>query len=89
MNKTNLSDHNIITVTTNLPTNTHLRLSSEVEQAPNFNFNQLNFLSESVCWDSIKKDLGELNWDLLMRDCDPEAQYDTIINTCLKISMYH
>ena len=84
VDKTSLSDHDIITLTTNLPTNMRTRSASEVHETPNFS--QLNFLSESVCWESLKKELDETNWDLLMKDCDTEAQYDLLMTKCLEIS---
>ena len=84
VNSTNFSDHNIITLTTNLPTNVQTWIPCAAQQAPNFS--RLNFLSESVCWESLKRDLGETDWELLMKDCDPEAQYDILMTICLEIS---
>lgn len=55
-------------------------------QHKTLNFCQLNFLSESVCWASLEKDFGEVNWELLMKDCDPEARYDRLITICLGLS---
>ena len=34
----------------------------------------------------MKRDLGETDWELLMKDCDPEAQYDILMTICLEIS---
>ncbi|KAG0702385.1 hypothetical protein GWK47_002865 [Chionoecetes opilio] len=84
VNKTNLSDHNIITLTTSVSTNMQPRIPSAAQQAPNFS--RMNFHSESVCWESLRRDLGEVKWDSLMKDCDPEVQYDILTTKCLEIS---
>ena len=84
VNKSNLSDHNIITLTTNLPSNTQTQNNTSATQLP-LNFSQLNFFSESVCWESLQKALDEIDWDLIM-DCDPETQYNRLLMKCLEIS---
>ena len=84
VHKTMFSDHNIITLTTNVPTNTQTKIPSEAQELPNFG--QLNFFNESICWENLRRDLCETNWDILMKDCDPEAQYNTLMTKCLEIS---
>ena len=84
VNNANLLDHNIIILTTSLSTNMQNRIPSAIQQAPNFS--RLNFHNESVCWVSLKRNLSEVNWDSLMKDCDPEAQYDILTTKCLEIS---
>ncbi len=84
VNQTNFSDHNIIALTTNLLTNMQTKIPCASQQTPNFS--RLNFLSESVCWESLKRDLGEVNWEIIMKDCDPEAQYNILMTKCLTIS---
>ncbi|KAG0710817.1 hypothetical protein GWK47_022002 [Chionoecetes opilio] len=81
---TDLSDHNIITLTTSVSTNMQPRIPSAAQQAPNFS--RMNFHSESVCWESLRRDLGEVKWDSLMKDCDPEVKYDILTTKCLEIS---
>lgn len=87
VNRTNLSDHSIITLTTNLSTNMQTRSTSETHQA--LNFSHLNFLSESVCWEGMKRDLSEIKWNSLMKDLDTESQYDVLVTKCLETSKKH
>lgn len=89
VNKTNLSDHNIITVTTTIATTTttdHKSSGSTASKSADVNFNKLNFLSKSVPWDEFKKEIDKVDWTKLLHDTDPVIQYDIIHKTCLDIS---
>lgn len=86
VHETNLSDHNIIMVTTKIPFKKKTTLSSPVNGT--LNFNQLNFLSESTNWESLKQDLRVVDWSVMAND-DPSKQYQMITNMCLKISLKH
>lgn len=88
VDKTILSDHNIITIETNLTSTkqTDIRVSKLSEK---LDFNKLNYFSESVHWENLKQDLSEVDWVHRMDNCDPVAQYETIITTCLDLSRKH
>lgn len=85
VDKTNLSDHNIITLTTSIKTDTHP--STTVKQ--NQTFNQLNFFSESIKWNDVKSDIAAVDWDQVMEDSDPESQYENLLRICFEISKKH
>ena len=86
--KTVLSDHNIINIKTTMNKSGHNNVSSLAPHTE-LNFNQLNFFSESVSWEDIKTDLGEVDWCSLMKHSDPEHHYETLVSTCLQISRKH
>lgn len=85
--KTNMSDHNIITLTTKLTTDVVRTMNSMNTEHLNVNFNQLNFFSDAICWDELKGELGEV--DSQLGDSDPEAQYNLFLKLCLHISIKH
>ena len=88
VNKTNLSDHNIISLTTNIITDT--RFAAHAAKKPmTVNFNKLNFFNDKISWEAIKKELDEVDWAPQLRDLDPEAQYNKILKLCLDISKNH
>lgn len=88
VNKTILSDHIIITIETNLTSTkqTDIRVSKLSEK---LDFNKLNHFNESVHLQNMKQDLSEVDWGHQMENCDPGAQYEAIITTCLKLSSKH
>lgn len=77
VNKTNLSEHNILTVTTDV--------SKQNEASKrNLDFDQFNFFSDSVCWESLKQDLSDVDWAQQMKDFDPVDQYNTFMKMFAK-----
>ena len=86
--KTNLSDHNVITLTTNLIMDKQHYATSQAQQAK-INFNQLNFFSASLSWADMKKELSEVDWLRLMKGQDAETQYKLLLEKCLEISTKH
>lgn len=88
MDKTILSDHNIITIEINL-TSTKQTDKCVSEISEKLDFNKLNYFSESVHWQNLKQDLSEVDWVHQMEICDPVAEYEIIITTCLELSRKH
>lgn len=87
VNKTNLSDHNLITLTTSLSTDMQTRTDMEAGTSQHEPyFDQLNFHCQSICWESIKRDLADVNWESLMNNSDPEVQHHTLMRKCLEIT---
>lgn len=84
--KTILSDHNIITLTTNIRTDSHLGNKGQ-QTAPTFN--QFNFFNDSIKWEDVKRDLGTVDWHQLMEYPAPESQYRQLLLKCLEISEKH
>ena len=83
---TPLSDHDMITVTTNIGPNLENEARNEGKEA---NFKDLNFFSDKVKWNSIKQELQETNWEELMRHDDPTKCYEVLIKRTLDISTKH
>ena len=86
--KTNLSDHKVVNLQTNITKDEHLN-----KKSPHWKQNSVlinfNFFTESVSWKKMKSDLGEVDWYQLMQDSDPETQYNLILTRCLQISCRH
>ena len=82
---TNLSDHNMITITTNIIDSTPQCCVNE-DQHTALSFNHLNFFSESVCWEKLKRDFNQIDWHHEMRDADPEDQYKKFLQKCRVVS---
>ena len=68
-------------------------ITSKVYKAPkltgNLNFDQLNLLSDSVSWKSLKQDLSEVDLAQQMNNCDPVAQFNTFMKICLDKAQKH
>ena len=80
--KSNLSDHDRVELTTNIK----YRKNEESNGSKNkkeMGMKKLNYISESIEWKVIRKELEEIQWNELFRDKDTE----TCLNILLKIVM--
>ncbi|KAG0721802.1 hypothetical protein GWK47_045713 [Chionoecetes opilio] len=85
---TNLSDHNIVTLTTTMTDKKHHRDFSPAQHTAVI-FNHLNFFSESICWDNLKRNLNQVDWQLEMSNSDPEVQYNKFLSKCHEVCEKH
>lgn len=85
---THLSDHNIVTLTTNLLSKP-FHNDNRKATLTTVGFNDLNYFSDTICWENIKRDLDQVNWEQELKDVSPEVQYKKIILKCKKISEAH
>ena len=84
--KTNMSDHDRIELTTNIKSGNNLTESSESTIKDENCLRGLNFNTENIEWEEIKKELGAIPWIELFKNKDTEAcleiLIETIINMC-------
>ena len=74
------SDHNVITVQTNL----NCKLS-RVHPNKDIFFNTLNFNHKRTDWTKIQLSIHQTPWETIFRNRDPKYQYDILHATCMKI----
>ena len=86
---TNLSDHNIIEITTNINWNPDIpRVDSTKYRSSSSSFIELNFLGDSVKWTAIANHLAGIPWYRLLSNADhPTTQYNAILGECLRASL--
>ena len=82
---THLSDHNIVTITTNLFSKPHPSARQKATLTT-VGFNEFNYHSETICWNDLRKDLDKVDWEKELNDLNPEIQYMTILQKCRKVS---
>lgn len=91
VDETNLSDHNIITLTTNIRSDPHQAICNLTQRLPPtiINLSNLNFFSETVHWENLRSQINSVDWPELLRDFDPDDQYKLILWKCLHIAKQH
>ena len=77
---TTASDHNVITVETNLNVK-----QNKVDPRKSLFFNKLNFNHKKTDWSKIQSSINETEWETILSNKDPEQQYDIIHSMCLDI----
>ena len=83
------SDHFNVSITTHTNFNFN-RSKEESYKNLNSNFDNYNFYSENIDWDSINKDLGSINWtDELENHTNCDDQYNLILQNCLTVVKKH
>ena len=80
--KSNLSDHDRVEITTNIKYRKNEE-SNGNKNKKEMGMKKLNYISESIEWKVISKELEEIQWNELFRDKDTE----TCLNILLKIVM--
>ena len=80
--KSNLSDHDRVEITTNIKYRKNEE-SNGNKNKKEMGMKKLNYISESIEWKVIRKELEEIQWNELFRDKDTE----TCLNILLKIVM--
>ena len=85
---TNLSDHNLINITTNINLSVTQPNYSKVPELPT-NFSDLNFFSQDVSWDGICELLHSTDWSTSLDHLTPNEQLDLILGTLLKASIHN
>lgn len=83
---TNLSDHNIIKITTNINSPVAKSNYTKVPVLPT-NFSDLNFFSQDVSWDGLCESLNSTDWSTSLDHLNPNEQLDSILDTFLKASI--
>ena len=86
------SDHYIIEGATALKTKysepeTYRRPNKE--DGASATFDELNFFSEDVNWESLEEDLSEVNWMEDFHDLDPSQMLKKMVEVCADISKQH
>lgn len=87
---TNLSDHNLITVTTSIDTN-GLANPACVAKTPvsKLTFSDLNFYNKNVDWDALRAQIAAVDWLSLLSSQSVDAQLDTILRLLLEACVTH
>ncbi|KAK3864103.1 hypothetical protein Pcinc_030186 [Petrolisthes cinctipes] len=87
---TNLSDHNLTTVTTSIDTK-GLTEPARVSRAPvpDFTFSYLNFYNKNVDWDALRAQIAAIDWLSLLTPKSVDAQHDTILSLLLEACITH
>ena len=83
VDKNAISDHNIITISTNIKTHKPRERARSTEVMPSLN--NLNFFSSKTDWENIVKEISEVPWKKLMSLEDPQDQYEMLLSKCLEI----
>lgn len=82
VNKTNLSDHNMIILDTNITLEANNRTLCIQRLS---GFSSLNFRSNSVSWLDVKAALSRVCWGQMV-NYQPKDQYNFLIGKCLEVS---
>ena len=80
---TNLSDHNIISITTKISSLPLSPKNSPVSPTLPINFSGLNFFSKEVSWDGLRDSLASVDWTALLEHKTPTEQLDAFLETLL------
>ena len=90
---TNLSDHNLITINTNIDTSgiTHLPIIIRSHLLPQAapTFRDLNFFNDKVEWNALKADIAAVNWTLILAHKSASAQLELIYSKFLETCVTH
>ncbi|CAL4086617.1 unnamed protein product [Meganyctiphanes norvegica] len=88
ISKSNLSDHDLIELSTNIKTDRHQtkeNVKKEAEKEPIFW--QLNFHNEDVNWKLINEVLKRIQWEMLFDNKDTESCTITLLEILLKLCL--
>jgi hypothetical protein len=90
VNKTILSDHNLIDITSNIrrrKTISH-RIPNQINTTAT-DFGDLNFFSTATDWTNIARELEAVDWRAQMEGASVDEKYSLIMNTALQIAIKH
>jgi hypothetical protein len=80
---TAISDHNIITVKTNLKSNSEMKKPNNISNLPNFS--HYNFFSNKLNWESLQTALLNVPWEMEMAHLSVEEKYKFFVTKLLQI----
>ena len=83
--KTNMSDHDRIELTTNIKTGNNLTESSESTIKEENCLRGLNFNTENIEWEEIKKELGAIPWLEVFKNKDTDSCLEILLETIIKM----
>ena len=87
--ETLFSDHHLVEIWTSLGLKKESPTFRQCSKQSAPNFDDLNFMSEDVDWESLNHELKQHHWDAEFASNDPEEMLSKFTETCLKAALNH